>query len=339
MSEPSLNRPVTVADVAQAAGVGTSTVSRALNGQGRVKEQTRRKVQQTAERLGYVPNPAVASLAALRRTKSHEGTAGRELLPIAILTRLSPNDHDSSAERLSALGQGRGLRFETFNTLEKPFSDAARLGRMLYMRGFAGVVLRHIIVQPEWFADFPWQHFAMLSTDAAFRTVPITIVRASQFEDVLTCWTNLRAKGYSRIGAILPGRENGRLDNLRRLGAWEECQASSTPEDRVPVYTFSVLDDKTLRDIPRWIKEHRPQALLTLLSGTLDKIEPLLEKPLPAAVINGAGKRYPGLDRDRSVEKETVRLMEQLIRASSYGLPPRTIHHAIPADWIEAERP
>jgi LacI family transcriptional regulator len=42
--------------VAQAAGVSQSTVSRALRGDPRVREDTRRLIQETAERLGYRPS-------------------------------------------------------------------------------------------------------------------------------------------------------------------------------------------------------------------------------------------------------------------------------------------
>ncbi len=48
-------RGATSSTVAQAAGVSQSTVSRALRGDPRVRDDTRRLIQQTAERLGYRP--------------------------------------------------------------------------------------------------------------------------------------------------------------------------------------------------------------------------------------------------------------------------------------------
>lgn len=55
-------RTVTLLDVARAAGVSKSTVSDALQGSGRVAEDTRRRVRDTAERLGYRPNSAARRL-------------------------------------------------------------------------------------------------------------------------------------------------------------------------------------------------------------------------------------------------------------------------------------
>ena len=70
-TEPSGDRPARVSaeatptswTVARAAGVSQSTVSRALRGDPRVREETRLRVDQAARRLGYVPNSLAASLA------------------------------------------------------------------------------------------------------------------------------------------------------------------------------------------------------------------------------------------------------------------------------------
>jgi DNA-binding LacI/PurR family transcriptional regulator len=53
---------VTIADVAKAAGVSVSTVSRALNTPDLVNDKTRRRVAEVAGELGYAPNPAARSL-------------------------------------------------------------------------------------------------------------------------------------------------------------------------------------------------------------------------------------------------------------------------------------
>jgi DNA-binding LacI/PurR family transcriptional regulator len=49
--------------VAAAAGVSTTTVSHALNGKGRLSEETRRHVREVAERLGYQPSAMARALA------------------------------------------------------------------------------------------------------------------------------------------------------------------------------------------------------------------------------------------------------------------------------------
>jgi DNA-binding LacI/PurR family transcriptional regulator len=49
--------------VAEEAGVSVTTVSHALNGKGRLKNETRQRVQEVAQRLGYHPNTVARNLA------------------------------------------------------------------------------------------------------------------------------------------------------------------------------------------------------------------------------------------------------------------------------------
>jgi LacI family transcriptional regulator len=63
MGEERKSRSVTIVDVARESGVSYSTVSRVLNGFEFVKDATRQKVLEAAERLGYVANLQARSLA------------------------------------------------------------------------------------------------------------------------------------------------------------------------------------------------------------------------------------------------------------------------------------
>ncbi|ANZ25834.1 LacI family transcriptional regulator [Rhodococcus sp. WB1] len=56
------NKSVTSYDVARAAGVSQSTVSRALRGDPRVIEETRERIQALAKEMGYVPHITARSL-------------------------------------------------------------------------------------------------------------------------------------------------------------------------------------------------------------------------------------------------------------------------------------
>lgn len=51
-----------IRDVAEKAGVSTATVSRVLNKDERVKEETRAKIQAVIDELGYRPNRLATSL-------------------------------------------------------------------------------------------------------------------------------------------------------------------------------------------------------------------------------------------------------------------------------------
>src|SRR3954468_9623556 len=64
-TEP-VERPVTIYDVARAAGVAPSTVSRAVSRPGRGNAATAERVRQVAEELGYRANPLARALSTAR---------------------------------------------------------------------------------------------------------------------------------------------------------------------------------------------------------------------------------------------------------------------------------
>lgn len=54
--------PITIKDIAKVAGVSHSTVSRALQGSSLISEETTRYIQETSQKLGYLPSAAARSL-------------------------------------------------------------------------------------------------------------------------------------------------------------------------------------------------------------------------------------------------------------------------------------
>jgi LacI family transcriptional regulator len=57
-----LDKPATISDVAMLAGVSVGTASKALNGRGSLRAETRQRVLAAAEQLGFQPNKAAVAL-------------------------------------------------------------------------------------------------------------------------------------------------------------------------------------------------------------------------------------------------------------------------------------
>lgn len=62
----SRRKPPTMSDVAKLAGVSVGTVSKALNGRGRLRDETRQLVEDAARKLMFTPNPLAQGLLAGR---------------------------------------------------------------------------------------------------------------------------------------------------------------------------------------------------------------------------------------------------------------------------------
>jgi DNA-binding LacI/PurR family transcriptional regulator len=73
-------RPVTLKELAARAGVSATTVSHSLSGKGRVDPETRARIRDLAQLMGYTPNPAARTL---RTGHSHS---------IALVTSVSATD-------------------------------------------------------------------------------------------------------------------------------------------------------------------------------------------------------------------------------------------------------
>ncbi|NBJ92399.1 LacI family DNA-binding transcriptional regulator [Parablautia muri] len=61
-----MKQEITIIDIARKAGVSTATVSRVLNGTGKVRENTRRKVEAAVRELDYQPNIVAKNLSTAR---------------------------------------------------------------------------------------------------------------------------------------------------------------------------------------------------------------------------------------------------------------------------------
>lgn len=121
--------PVTLREVARAAGVSTASASRALARHGAVSAELRQRIQAAADRLGYTPNLAARSLAGQR-----SGLVG-----VMVDSLAEPPLGDAIAaleRRLAAAGYGLLI-------VAAPESPDHRLGalRGLLSRGVEALVL------------------------------------------------------------------------------------------------------------------------------------------------------------------------------------------------------
>ncbi|MCQ2426422.1 MAG: LacI family transcriptional regulator [Lachnospiraceae bacterium] len=118
-----MNKAVTISDVATQAGVSVSTASKALCGKGRMADETRTRIIETAVALGYRPNRAAQALS-------------RKPMKVAALVDRGPEEVQSHLVR--------GLRdsFETYAAFNvdydifefDPISGSAEAKKYLYDR-------------------------------------------------------------------------------------------------------------------------------------------------------------------------------------------------------------
>ena len=184
----------TMADVAMAAGVGTGTVSRVLNGGPNVRESTRRRVLEVIERLGYRPSHLAAALS--------RGTSRTVAILVPHLTRPS-----AVARLAGALGVLDEQGYDTIVcNVDTPEQRDHHLSALTVRHRADGVIIVSIRLAKERIAAFRSGSIPVVTVDAVAPGVPQTLIDDVAGGRLATA--HLLSLGHRRIGFVgdLAGR-------------------------------------------------------------------------------------------------------------------------------------
>ncbi|HAC40898.1 MAG TPA: LacI family transcriptional regulator, partial [Rikenellaceae bacterium] len=182
---------VTITDIATALGITPSTVSRALAGNPRVKEDTRRAVEAKAREMGYEPNVVASNL-----RKGQSSIVG---IVVPRIHREFFSNVIGGAENV--LNQA-GYNVLICQTLESAEAEVKAL-RTLKNYRVAGVLLSHAINSlsgnhvREILGTTPLVQF-----DRVFPDLPGAKIVGANCEGAFQATMHLISEGYRRIGTI-----------------------------------------------------------------------------------------------------------------------------------------
>lgn len=324
-----------IRDVALAAGVSKSTAQRALANDIRCNRETRRRVQDIAAKLGYHPDPLFAAMGTRRKQRSANGVA------LAYLEAASPG-HPGGPY----LGHARqraeqlGYRMEVVDLAR--WTTPRRLWRVLYARGFAGVLVgsvrtdRHAMLQGN--DLFP------VVCAGRIDSLPYNTVRPAIVSGMRTALTRMRLLGYRRIGCALMRHTPPVTDDSERFAALLACEDEMIPaKDRIPPLRADIEDRDAFL---RWLRKHRPEAVLGFHAGMLDIMRAagyrvpgdigFASLHLRILENSAASSGIAGLDQDyRLVARSAVNLLDQMIRHGETGTPDRAITIEVESSWSD----
>ena len=106
---------VSIKDVAKEAGVAISTVSKVLNNYPNVSENTRSKVMEVVDRLGFVPNAVAASLSSKKM--------GRVALLIKLNLETEASDEISMQYISGAVHRAKELQLDIITVFASMIED------------------------------------------------------------------------------------------------------------------------------------------------------------------------------------------------------------------------
>lgn len=339
MNHDAIRAPLPVAtmrNVAQAAGVSTMTVSRALRNHPHVAPATARRVLEAATSVGYHPNPLVAALMVQLRQTRPVAAAGT----LAYVTAFSPPSawrmspgmlrlHAGAATRAAELG----FRMDEFAWHSLPAGRSP--ADVLTARGIAGLVLAPVPLPPP-ILNLRWEAFSVVAIAHSLPAPDVHRVSNHQFDTLQQAFRNLRERGYRRIGLALPWSNDERVGHLWS-GANATCQASVPTRERVAPFLPRSWTGDGLTD---WLRRTRPDAVMSPLSVVRERIEALgVRVPTDVAFANldiSDPTIEAGMDQNQDlVGRAAVDVLAGLLMHNERGIPAHPHSTLVKSRWVD----
>ena len=253
----------TLGDVAQLAGVDSSTASRAINGRRGVSDQTRTKVDQAAKQLNYRKDPLLSGLAVHRAAM----VASRRETTIAMVTDSRQNfPQFFNNIRVSIINHAKDLGFECeFMEIGPEETGPKRLRRVLLSRGISVLIFLPMST-PQRRLEINLDGMFPVAIGRTLKYPNIHRVAEDNRASVSVIIKHLREYGYKRFGMILPKWSDYRTEFSWRAGfLTEQSQLQSDEEAAIISPDRPDQHDTTWwRRQFDWIKSFKPDVLISL---------------------------------------------------------------------------
>lgn len=334
---------VTLRDIGKALGVSHSTVSLALRNHPRISESMRKKVHQTAEEMGYSPDPMLAALASYRRNKSDKpitaSLAWINAWPNPDDLR-SHHEFDCYWKGASKAATKFGYRLEEFR-LDSEFTPK-RLHQILSTRGIRGIMLPPHRIQPQW-GDFPWENYSVVRFGRAVSSPACHVVTADQVSNTILAYEEIYKRGYRRIGFVAPNAElkrNGIIFELGFLGG----QRLFDDAAKLPPLLFTRSTPQAERQtlLRKWLAEHKPDAIFTSLTELPEMLAKegirVAEDIALAATTVLDTTITAGIDQHpEEIGRVALLMLNSMINDSSRGIPEIFRQILVEGRWIDGD--
>lgn len=265
--------PPTVSEVARAAGVGTTTVSRVINGGERVSPKTLAHVQRIIEKLGYRPNQAARVLKG-HRTK----TIG------LVIPSIADPFFSSCAEAVQVVALANDSLLIVTTSHNDPHTEIENL-KILVSHRVDGLIVAPANSQGEALRELLKRiSIPVVAIDRPVSGSPVASVVTDNFTGAKLATQHLIGHGYRRI-VCLTGESTLFTIQERIRGyraAVESAKLTSTLNTAVKDYRSAEYAIESMLAGP-----NPPDALFTLKNSTTIYAFEVLQKlnvPVPKAI-------------------------------------------------------
>lgn len=335
---PASNRRITLRSIAQKAGLSLAATSMAMRNHPRISLAVRQRVQTLARKMGYHPDPKLATL--MHHLRAQGDVNYRETL--AYVSSYESYDtwknfphHDyylGAAERALELG----YRLDVVH-LGEPGMTPARMSHLLATRAIRGLLIGGFD-QSEASLPLQWEQFAAVAFDYSLTSPQLHRATTDYYREMLSVLTRLEREGCQRIGL-----NSNSADDAKVLGLWYSAflryQHGLPRSRRIPVNASPMAQE----GLDVWLERHQPDAIISAGWGDFPiNFEAIHHRTAPKHIryvnmnMSYADQRSRGINKLSSIVGRLAceHLVAQLQRNET-GLPryPQVI--AIEGEWVD----
>ncbi len=318
------------------------TVSLALRNHPRIPAETRDRVREVADRVGYRPNALLRALSAGIR----KGPPADRSPVLSFINPFRDLDEWNARPRLRKFFEGARARAERLGYTLDPFwlgeprMNAARVGQILEARGILGVVLGGLPTARG--------HLSLRLDKFAVAAQGYSVVRPAlhrschhHADGMAQALRQGRKLGAKRIGLALTTERSARVNQLW-LGQYAAAHLLSSARRRVTPCLAPTLSKSHIRT---WLEKARPDFVLTAHSDVCHWIAEWSRRTgtdCGFAHLDLHPELFPGwhgIDQDQqAVGARAVELVVEQLHRNQFGIPPRPKIVLTAGRWVQAEK-
>ena len=337
-------KSLSMADLAQAAGVGKATVSLALRNDPRIRESTRRRIQALAKKMGYRANPMVALVMSQLRsgsTKKYRGSLA--LIGLTVTQTIAEQNHTfrSLLRGFENRATSLGYQVDQFWSDDLLLQGNPKLPDVLQARGIQGVAFLGLppkATLPNWTESIiAHQVSVVLGTRPS--SPPIHCSSNDQYSTSFDAVRQLHDLGKKRPGLVISSAIDAILYG-RFSAAFLQSQATTgEPLHKITerIWWFQPGDQSSFLE---WFAQTKPDSLLT----THLEIAPWLKKsktPPPALAHldwDPSMSGWAGMNQNNeTVGANAVDLLSSHLMRGELGIPPSAKVLQVESCWVDGD--
>lgn len=331
-------------EIAAAAGVNVSTVSRALSDAGSLPEATKRRIRGVARRLGWRPNPlAAAYMAHLRGTRdpAYKAVLGF-LVDYPMRRGASGLPGHVQQHLLSARARAAfyGYRIDAISLREPPLTLRA-LDKMLYHRGIPGLLLSGFQQTGETMRDFNWRRYAAVALGLSLREPLLHRVTVNSHHGFELMISRAFELGYRRIGVIVSDIYDRRVDH-GVLHPVMYARERLRPGQSIETLVLDSDERTEFPAIQQWLRDVRPDVVIgtDIAWGAIESMDWRIPEDIAFIAVDRSPK-YPetaGFNQRHDIHGAlAVDVLVGQLNNNLRGLPEYPMLHLVDGRWEDGD--